>query len=234
MSFLNIISRENKICLIYSVICGLASFIFTDFGPNFTIYDEFCIKKRKFFIKKIERSEKGLVEIEWDKKRNPYIKDYVIFKDVEGMTEINYNKENKKVFKIEPKSDIEFYIGNTLNYSEYKSGGYIEETVTPKKVSYESSIKKWEEPFINELDYVNHRKKFIFLVFKALMEFYELKQRLPFSHDENDYKEIKSITKNIIDNLNYNNLKSFKRGELFLMKILLKAYAFHILQKFYA
>ena len=226
MLFLYIISRENNICLIYSVICGLASFIFTDFGPNFTIYDEFCIKKRKFFIKKIERSEKGLVEIEWDKKRNPYIKDYVIFKDVEGMTEINYNKENKKVFKIEPKSDIEFYIGNTLNYSEYKSGGYIEETVIPKKVSYESFIKKLEEPFINELDYVNHRKKFIFLVFKALMEFYEIKQRLPISHDENDYKEIKSITKNIIDNLNYNNLKSFKRGEIIFDENIIKSICF--------
>ena len=76
-------------------------------------------------MKNIERSEKGFIKIDWNKEKNPNINEYVSFKDVEGMTEINYNENNHKVFKIEPKSNNEFYIGNTLNYSEYKSGGYI-------------------------------------------------------------------------------------------------------------
>ena len=46
---LNDISRNNNICFIYSVICGLCSFIFSDFGKNFTIYDEVCAKKRKYY-----------------------------------------------------------------------------------------------------------------------------------------------------------------------------------------
>ena len=72
---LNEITRKNKICLIYSVIFGLSSFIFTDFGPDFTIFDGYGLKKRKFTIKKIEKSEKGLVEIEWpDEKKNFKIK----------------------------------------------------------------------------------------------------------------------------------------------------------------
>ena len=82
-------SRENNICLIYSVICGLSSFIFTDFGPKFTIYDEACLKKIQFFIKNIEKTEKGFVEIEWKKENNPNINEYILFKEVEGMTEIN-------------------------------------------------------------------------------------------------------------------------------------------------
>lgn len=114
-------------------------------------------KKEYFFMKNIERSEKGLVQIDWDKEKNPNISQYVIFKDVEGMTEINYNESNHKVFKIEPKSKNEFYIGNTLNYTEYKSGGYIEETVLPKQVN-----KKLEEPFTNKIDYVNHKKSLFF------------------------------------------------------------------------
>lgn len=211
--FLDEISRENKICLIYSVILGLFSFIFTDFGPSFTIYDETCFQKRKFYIKKIERSEKGLVEIEWDKKRSPNIRDYILFKDVKGMTEINYNENNKKIFKIEQKNDTEFYIGNKLNYSDYKSGGYIEETVLPKEISYENFSNNLEGPFSNG-DYVNHKKKFIFLIFKALMELYDSKERLPLPYDENDYKEVKFITKNIFDNLNYDNSKSFEKEEM--------------------
>jgi ubiquitin-activating enzyme E1 len=93
--FLDEISRQNKICLIYSVILGLSSFVFTDFGPKFTIYDETCFEKRKFYIKQIERSEQGLVEIEWNKQKSPNIRNYVIFKDIKGMTEINYNDNNK-------------------------------------------------------------------------------------------------------------------------------------------
>ena len=152
--FLDSISRENNICLIYSAVFGLSSFVFTDFG-RFTIYDKYCSKKRKFFIKKIERSEEGLVEIEWNKNRYPQISEYVFFKDVEGMNEINYSKENKKVFKIKPKSKSEFYIGNTLNYSEYKSGGYIEETILPETICYESFINRLENPF-DKNDFVNY------------------------------------------------------------------------------
>ena len=213
ISFLDIISRENKICLIYSVVFGLSSFVFTDFGPKFTIYDETCFEKRKFFIKKIEKSENGLVEIEWNKKRSPNIRNYVLFKEIKGMTEINYNERNKKIFKIEPKSDTEFYIGNTLNYHDYISGGYIEETVPPKDISYESFLNNLEEPFSND-DYVNHKKKFIFLVFKAIMEFYDKKERLPLPYKESDYEEIKLITKNIISGINYDNSKSFEKGEI--------------------
>ena len=134
------VSRKNKICIIYAAVCGLSSFIFTDFGPEFTIYDEYCFKKRKFFIKNIEKSENALVEVEWNNERNPNIKEYILFRNVEGMTEINYNENNRKVFKIKPKTPTSFYIGNTLNFSEYKSGGYIEETILPKKVSYKSFL----------------------------------------------------------------------------------------------
>lgn len=225
ITFLDSISRENKICLIYSVVFGLSSFIFTDFGPNFTIYDETCLKKRKFYIKKIERNENGLVEIEWDKKRSPNIRSYVLFKEVEGMTEINYNENNKKIFKIKPKSNKEFYIGNTLEYSEYKRGGYIEETILPKTISYASFENQLDEPFSDENDYINHKKKFIFLVFKALMMFYDLKERLPFSNDENDYEEVKVFTKKIFDNLD-NQKKSFDKNEIIFDEKIIKNICF--------
>ena len=61
---------------------------------------------------------------------------------------------------------------------------------------------------------INHKKKFIFLIFKALMELYDSKERLPLPYDENDYKEVKFITKNIFDNLNYDNSKSFEKEEM--------------------
>ena len=211
---LNQLLRKNKICFIYGAVCGLSSFIFTDFGPDFTIYDEFCKKKRKFFIKNIEKSEKGLVEIQWDKEYNPDISEYILFRDVEGMTEINYNENNKTIFKIKSKDATSFYIGNTMNYSDYKEGGYIEETVLPRTVSYNSFMEKLEEPFTNIDNYVNPQKKFIFLVLKSLMEFFDSNKRLPFLNNKKDSETLKKITQNIYNNINYEKQKSFNKDEL--------------------
>ena len=220
------ISRKNNICLIYSAICGLTSFIFTDFGPNFTIIDEACSKKRKFLVKNIEKSEKGLVEIEIKGNKDPNIKEYIIFKEVEGMTEINYSEEKKNIFKIEAKDANSFYIGNTLNYSEYKSGGYIEETAKPKTMSYESFIKSLENPFDNDYDYVNHQKKLIFLIFMSLMEFYDKNERLTFLLDKNDFEEIKLLTRQRFDNLKNTNSKIFEEDDIVFNENIIKKLSF--------
>ena len=222
---LNEISRKNNICFIFSAVCGLSSFIFTDFG-KFTIYDEECYKKRKFFIKNIEKSEKGLVTIEWNKEQNPFIKKYIIFKNVEGMNEINSTEDNPKVFEIEPKDSTSFYIGNTMNYSEYKSGGYIEETTLPKVVNYDSFINKLKEPFLNENYYINPKKKFIFLIFRALIEFNDKNGRLPLLNNYEDFKELKKITKNIFDQIDYENTKSFEQDELVFNENIIKNISF--------
>jgi hypothetical protein len=67
------------------------------------------------------KSKEGLIEIEieLENERNPYIKDYLLFKDVKVMTKINYNENNKKIFKIKSKNTNSFYIGDTSNFSEY-------------------------------------------------------------------------------------------------------------------
>ena len=226
MLLLDDVSRKNKICIIYAAVCGLSSFIFTDFGPEFTIYDEYCFKKRKFFIKNIEKSENALVEVEWNNERNPNIKEYILFRNVEGMTEINYNENNRKVFKIKPKTPTSFYIGNTLNFSEYKSGGYIEETILPKKVSYKSFLEKLDDPFTNMDYYVNPKKKFIFLIFKALMEFMDKNERLPFLNNKEDFEELKAITQDIYNNINYEQLESFEKEELIFNEKIIKNICF--------
>ena len=220
------ISRKNKICFIYSAVCGLSSFIFTDFGNDFIIHDEFCAKKRKFFIKNIEKSENGLVEIQWEKEYNPDIKEYIIFREVEGMTEINYNENNRKIFKIKSRDATSFYIGSTKNYSDYKEGGYIEETVLPKKVSYRSFKEMLEEPFTNADIYINPQKKFIFLVFRALMEFFDSNKRLPIFNNEKDFEQLKIITQNFYKNINYEKSKSFFKEELFFNEKLIENICF--------
>jgi ubiquitin-activating enzyme E1 len=211
---LNNISRNNKICFIYSVICGLCSFVFTDFGKNFTIYDEYCAKKRKYYIKNIEKSKKGLVSIQWNGKGNPNVQEYILFKDVEGMTELNYDEKKKNIYKITPKDETSFYIGDTSNFSEYTTGGYIEETVLPQIMNYKSFEETLNEPFTDINSYKNHKKKFIYLIFQALMIFLDNNKRLPLHGNKADFEEIKNITKSIFENINYEKSESFEKDEL--------------------
>ena len=222
------ISRKNNICLIYSLVFGMTSFVFDDFGENFTIIDEHCLKKRKFSIKNIENSIKGLVEIQSNNMNNT-IQDYILFKDVEGMTEINYSETSKKIFKIEPKDNNSFYIGNTLNYGKYKSGGYIEETALPQIVNHKAFGETLNEPFTNNNDnnnYTNSKKKFIFLVFKSIMEFFDNKKRLPLLNNIQDYEEIRTITQNIFNNINFGQSISFEKDELVFNENIIKNICF--------
>lgn len=210
---LNRICRSNKIRFIYAAVCGLTSFIFSDFGPEYTILDEYGLKKRKFYIKNIEKSEEGLVEIQWEKNEDPFIEENIIFKEVEGMEEINFDEKNNKIWKINSrKSPTQFYVGNTLNFSDYQKGGFIEEVFLPKKMIYKSFEEKiGNEPFETEEEYeINRKKKFLFIGFKALFNFFDKNGRLPFLQNINDFEEVNQMCKD-----NYNNYKGINNSEIF-------------------
>lgn len=200
---LNEICRKNNIKFIYSAISGLSAFVFDDFGDEHTIHDEYCEKKNKFKIKNIQKLQdgNGLLEIEYEKEgEKPFIGDSVIFKEVEGMTEINF--ENcQRIWEIKKKndSDTEFIIDNISKFSDYTSGGYIEEKPIPKKMKYDSLSKKLEIPFTHDEDeFLTWKQKLIFIIFKSLMIFKEEKKILPkMGNSEHLNEMIKLIDKEL-------------------------------------
>lgn len=191
---INEICRKNNIKFIYSAISGLSAFVFDDFGEH-TIFDEFCEKANKFKIKNIQKTQDGygLLEIEFDKEgEKPLIGDSVIFKEVEGMTEINY--ENcQKIWEIKKKKDSDtiFIIDDISKFNDYISGGYIEEKPIPKKMKYDSLSKKLETPFTQIQDeFLNWKQKLIFIIFKSLMIFKQDKKILPKNGDLEQLNEM--------------------------------------------
>ena len=90
--------KQNK-GFIYASQLGFISFLFEDFGNNFMVIDKNGKKSKKYFIKSISNACPGIVEIapveifKKDKKIKKFLKletgDYVIFKGVTGMTELN-------------------------------------------------------------------------------------------------------------------------------------------------
>ena len=131
--------KESKTKLIYAMCLGLAGFIFTDFGPFHKVLDEKEDEPETYPIKSIEKSKYGLVTIDnIQDTHNLKIGDgdFVIFKDVEGMNEINYKGGSDKIFPVYFKDFQSFYIGDTTNFSDYTKGGTVSEVRMPKPKCY--------------------------------------------------------------------------------------------------
>ena len=114
--------RKKNVKMIYATTLGLVCGIFVDFG-NHVIIDEKGKEAKTYYVKNITRDKEGLVTI--DNIQNTEKLDmgdgnYVKFKNVEGMTELN-----DKEFQITLENMESFKIGDTSNFGEYKKGGMI-------------------------------------------------------------------------------------------------------------
>ena len=128
--------REKNIKVIYGMCLGLAGYVFTDFGKEHIIVDETGEEAESYLVKDITKDKEGLVTIDTIQGTNN-LKigdgDYVCFKGVEGMTELN---EEGKEFQIVFEDYKSFKIGDTSNFGEYKKGGVIYQIKKPKKKEY--------------------------------------------------------------------------------------------------
>ena len=87
------ICRKNKIAFIYTAILGLSGFIFDDFGPEHNIIDDNGEECKTYIVKLI--SNDGCVTIDdslGGGKFAPGDGDYVKFREVGGMTQLNDGK----------------------------------------------------------------------------------------------------------------------------------------------
>ena len=143
---LNEYCRTKNIKFIYGAALGLSGFIFSDFGNKHIIIDQNGIEPKKFLCKNITNSEKGFVTIE-DEFDNPFNldnDDYILFKNVKGMIELNDNKPRKitlvedNIFSIED---------DTLNYHKFEGNGDIYEYKEPIKKQYMTFHESINLPF---------------------------------------------------------------------------------------
>ena len=136
---LNQYCRNKKIGFIYTAEFGLSSFLFSDFGEDFVVEDLTGIECEKYFIKSITNACPGIVEIDpiekIDKngeKIKKYLKlgtgDFVTFKDITGMTELNDTPPRP----IRVLSPTKFTIEDTTKFQEFTGVGIVEEVKVPR------------------------------------------------------------------------------------------------------
>ena len=139
---INEFCRKKNKGFIYACQIGIMSFLFEDFGNNFIVYDKTGKKCKKYFIKSITNACPGIVEIspieiiEEGKKRKKYLEletgDYVIFKEVSGMVELNDTPPRP----IRVLSKNKFTIEETTRYDEFTGLGTVEEIKIPFPVKF--------------------------------------------------------------------------------------------------
>ena len=143
------ICRENKIFFIYGAVCGLTCFLFNDFGNEHIILEESDVELNKFKIKNIiKNGSNGKVEV-FLPNNDICLFDgsFVKFRDIQGMKELNYENENffRKIKCVDNEINS-FYIGDVSKYSDYESGGIVEEVNIPISINHQSLEKRLEEP----------------------------------------------------------------------------------------
>ena len=186
--------HENNKGFIYTLSLGLMSFAFSDFGTKHLILDKTGIEKGKFYISNIIKGKKGKITIDFSN-QNKRLKNegYLLFKQVEGMIELNSNEP--RFYEANPENQNEFFIGDISNFSEYKRGGIVEEFIYPTEMNYKTFEENLMNPNDNmmKFDYFENkkgRKKYLHAIFINLQNYYDKNGKLPEINDENDSENL--------------------------------------------
>ena len=229
----DIINKINKEChennkgFIYTLSLGLTGFIFSDFGPKHIIKDKTGKEKGKFYITNITKEKNGKMKIDFNQTEKRLNQNgYLIFKQVEGMKELN--SSIPRYYEADQENQDEFFIGDTSNFNEYIGGGIVEEFYYPIEMNY----KTLEEDLMNptytmmQIDYSKNkkdRKLLLHALFINLQRFYDKNNKLPELNNEEESEELfNQILQFIKNNKNNEFFKDFPELNKTLIKDLIK------------
>lgn len=212
---INEFCRENNKGFLYAGLFGLSGFIFSDFGNHY-ILDENGEENQKIFISSVEQKlDEKKIEffIHKDESEGIDNEKYVIFREIEGMEELNH-LEPIKIFK---KSNYQYYINYEQKLGKYIKGGIIEEVKIPEKVQYMNYKEYMENPkYLYEIDGSRKNKNCLLHCFiLSLQKYFDKNQKLPEINDEYAANEIVNYSKEYFNLFKKKENKLFKKCNTF-------------------
>ena len=122
---------------------GLFGHAFLDYGEKHMIIDKNGEELHSMVIQGITAGEKTLVQVMEDKRHGFADGDYVIFSEVQGMTEIN-----DKSYEVTVVSPYTFTIDQDIkSWGAYTSGGYATQVNVPFAKKFNSLATALKEPY---------------------------------------------------------------------------------------
>lgn len=147
--------RENKISFIVADNYGAFVWAFNDPGQEHEVFDKNGENPLQVFVEKIENGVETTVTSLENHMHGFEEGDYVKFEEVEGMTELNYSKENEFVHKVKRIiSPYQFTIEtDSTSFGKYTTGGIVSQVKVPEVMNFLSLEESIEQPNICFTDF---------------------------------------------------------------------------------
>lgn len=127
--------RARKIGFIFSTSFGPSGFAFVDYGTDFIITDADGEDTKSFIAVNATQSNPCIITVHEDKRHKFQDGDYVQFKEVEGMTELNSLPPTK--IEVIDGFSFKLFVDTTF-FGAYTREGLVENVKVPKTMSYHS------------------------------------------------------------------------------------------------
>lgn len=143
--------RKLKIPFITAEVRGAFSWVFTDFGENFVVFDKNGESEKEFFVGNISQAKQALVTCLDNELHDLETGDTIKLTEVKGMTSLNWSEEQPKFYTITVVSPKSFLIdADTSSLPPYEGGGLVSEKKTPQVHSFNTLEEALKNP--NYLD----------------------------------------------------------------------------------
>ncbi|XP_054834098.1 ubiquitin-like modifier-activating enzyme 7 isoform X2 [Eublepharis macularius] len=190
--------HANNICFVLADTKGLAGQLFCDFGEHFVVYDASEDEPVSAVIQHITQGNPGMLTVACEDEQGQGHQfedgDWVTFKEVEGMTELN----NLEPRSIHVTGQYSLEIGDTFSFSPYKSGGIITQVKKPQQPSFDSLRVSMTSPKIKTPDAGKvSRYHTLHMAFWALHLFQSKMKRLPRPRDQADAEEMVKLAQSL-------------------------------------
>jgi ubiquitin-activating enzyme E1 len=211
--------RLHNIGFIYSAALGISGFTFVDFGMNHLIRDADGEECKQYIVRNISKDGKGIVLIDdtIGGKLSFSDGDHVVFKEVNGMVELN-NNDPREITYVSP---IAFSIGDTSNFGDYLGGGIVEQVKVPKPHIYKSLKDSFNEPYNRSkipdpIDFSKFgRNELLHCAVLGLHKYYSHHGELPQLNNEAQANEVLAYAKEVYDHGKTNNVNWIQNSEAF-------------------
>jgi len=121
---------------------GLAGSIFVDFGDSFSVFDKDGEEPRSAIVVGVTQEDPGTVHCHQDKRHGFQDGDWVTFREVQGMVELN-KPDHHQIKVIGPYS---FTIEDTKGYNAYTAEGIVSQVKVPSSMKFNSLQTSLQNP----------------------------------------------------------------------------------------
>lgn len=188
------ITHANDIALIVADARGFFAQVFCDFGNSFTVVDTNGEPTVSAMIADITNDKEGVVTCIDDTRHGMEDGDYVVFSEVQGMTELN----NREPVKIKVMGPYTFSIGDTSGFSKYERGGIATQVKMPKILAFKPLRESLNAPEFVYTDFAKfEHPQQLHVAFQALHKYIEKNGRPPKPWNKEDANNFVEIAKTL-------------------------------------